>query len=60
MKFLTYESFKHNSQKEYLGFCEQKGYVYSVKLDVGKHAVVSLRNAEVTVLITYTVHTSSI
>ncbi|WP_339321793.1 hypothetical protein [Paenibacillus sp. FSL W8-0194] len=57
---MTYESFKRNSQKEYLGFCEQKGYIYSVTLDAGKYAVVALRNGQVTVLITYTVQTSPI
>ena len=57
---MTYESFKRNSQKEYLGFCEQKGYVYSITLDAGKYAVVALRNGQVTVLITYTVQTSPI
>lgn len=57
---MTYESFKLNSQKEYLGFCEQKGYIYSVKLDAGKYAVVALKNSEITVLICYTVQASSI
>lgn len=57
---MTYESFRSNSQKEYLGFCKQKGYIYSVTLDAGKYAVVALRNGQVTVLITYTVQTSPI
>ncbi|MFD1127632.1 hypothetical protein ACFQ3J_05495 [Paenibacillus provencensis] len=57
---MTYESFRRNSQKEYLGFCEQKGYIYSVTLDAGKCAVVALRNGQVTVLITYTVQTSPV
>lgn len=57
---MTYESFKRNSQKEYLGFCEQKGFIYSATLDAGKYAVVALRNGQVTVLISYTVQTSPI
>ncbi|WP_101807466.1 hypothetical protein [Paenibacillus pasadenensis] len=57
---MTYESFKRNSQKEYLGFCERKGYIYSVPLDAGKFAVVALRNGQVTVLITYAAQTSPI
>ncbi|OBZ17102.1 hypothetical protein [Bacillus sp. FJAT-26390] len=57
---MTYESFRRNSQKEYLGFCEQKGYIYSVMLDAGRYAVVALRNAEITILITYSVHASPI
>lgn len=52
---MNYEAFRSNSQKEYLGYCEQKGYVYSVKIDAGTYAVVALNNAKIIVLITYTV-----
>lgn len=52
---MNYQALKCNSQKEYLGYCELKGYIYSVKLDAGKYAVVALQNAQVTVLITFTV-----
>lgn len=51
---MTYESFRRNSSKEFLGWCDQKGYIYSVGLDAGKYAVVALRDARITVLITYT------
>lgn len=52
---MNYEAFKKNSQKEYLGFCKQKGYIYSLKTDSNKYSVVALHNAKITVLITYTV-----
>ncbi|NTZ20472.1 hypothetical protein EXW96_23960 [Paenibacillus sp. JMULE4] len=55
---MNYESFRKNSQKEFLGLCPQKGYIYSVKLDAGKYAVVALKKAKITVLITYTVQPS--
>ncbi len=55
---MTYESFRCNSSKEYLGYCEQKGFVYSIRIDAGKYAVVSLRNARITVLISYAVPSS--
>jgi len=52
---MNYQAFKHNSQKEYLGFCELKGFIYSVPFDNGKYAVVALKNGNVDVLITYSV-----
>ncbi|MBN2981556.1 hypothetical protein [Cohnella algarum] len=52
---VNYESFKKNSQKEYLGFCELKGFIYSVRIDRNKYAVVALKNSQIDVLITYTV-----
>ncbi|UQZ84559.1 hypothetical protein SK3146_03814 [Paenibacillus konkukensis] len=52
---MNYQSFKCNSQKQYLGFCEQKGYIYSVPIDAGKYAVVALLNSKITVLISFTV-----
>jgi len=52
---MNYQAFKRNSQKEYLGFCEQKGFVYSVQIDGDKFAVVALKNGKVEVLITYRV-----
>jgi len=55
---LNYESFRKNSQKEYLGYCEQKGYIYSVQIDVNQYSVVALQNGRITVLITYTVQSS--
>lgn len=39
---------------EYLGFCEQKGYIYTVQTSIGTHNVIAIKNNVVTVLITYT------
>ena len=50
---MNYQSFKKNSDKEYLGFCEEKGFVYSVKVNSGTYAVVAMQNGNVEVLITY-------
>lgn len=52
---MDYQTFKRNRQKEYLGFCEQKGFVYSVQIDSDKFAVVALKNGQVEILITYRV-----
>jgi hypothetical protein len=40
--------------KEYLGFCPQKGYIYSVQTSLGNYHVVAILNNEVTQLISYT------
>lgn len=50
---MNYQSFKKNSDKEYLGFCEEKGFVYSVKVDSGRYSVVAVQNGNVEVLITH-------
>lgn len=52
---MDYQAFKQNSQKEYLGYCELKGFIYSVRIDSDKYAVVALKNGKVEVLITYRV-----
>ncbi|MGN7384090.1 hypothetical protein [Paenibacillus sp. SAFN-117] len=52
---MNYQAFKNNSSKEYLGFCEQKGFIYSVPLDQRTFAVVALLNGTVTTLIQFTV-----
>lgn len=57
---MTYEGFRKNSTKAFLGFCLIKGFVYSVQLDAGKYAVVALKNAKIDVLISYTVQSSSV
>lgn len=54
---MNYQLFKSNCSKEFLGFCEQKGFVYSVQIGNGKYAVVALLNGQVTVLIQFTVQT---
>lgn len=41
---MDYQAFKRNSQKEYLGYCELKGFVYSMQIDSDKYAVVALKN----------------
>lgn len=51
---MNYQAFKNNSSKEYLGFCSQKGFIYSLQLDDGRYAVVALHNGQVTVLIQFT------
>jgi len=51
---MNYQVFKYNSSKEYLGFCEQKGFIYSVQLDEERYAVVALHNGQVTMLIQFT------
>jgi hypothetical protein len=56
---MTYESFRCNSSKEFLGYCDQiKSYIYSVKLDSRKYAVVALQNGNIRVLISYAVQAS--
>lgn len=55
---MNYEAFKKNSQKEYLGFCKQKGFIYSVKVDKEKYSIIALQDAKITVLITYSVKAS--
>ncbi|WP_059050399.1 hypothetical protein [Paenibacillus senegalimassiliensis] len=55
---MSYRAFKNNSSKEYLGFCEQKGFIYSVQLNEGRHAVVALHNGQVTMLIQFTAQPS--
>ncbi|GGG07000.1 hypothetical protein [Paenibacillus aceti] len=57
---MNYQSFKCNSSKEYLGFCDQKGFIYSVQLDTNNYAIVALYNGEVTTLIHYTVQSSAV
>ncbi|WP_181592666.1 hypothetical protein [Paenibacillus sp. YN15] len=52
---MTYASLIKNSTKQYLGYCEQKGYVYSVQVDTEKYAIVALRDSVVTTLIMYQV-----
>jgi len=56
---MNYQSFKCNSSKEYLGFCVQKGFIYSVQLDTHYYAIVALYNGQVTTLIRYTVQSSA-
>ncbi|WP_310551795.1 hypothetical protein [Paenibacillus glufosinatiresistens] len=51
---MNYMAFKDNDSKEYLGFCEQKGFIYSVQLAKGRYAVVALQNGRATVLIQFT------
>jgi predicted transcriptional regulator of viral defense system len=55
---VNYESFRKNSQKEYLGYCEQKGYIYSVQTGVNQYSVIALQNGRITVLITFTVQST--
>lgn len=38
---------------EYLGFCEDKGYVYSIQTSIDTHSIVAVKNNVVTKLITY-------
>ena len=37
----------------YLGFCEQKGYIYSVQTSIDRHTVVAVKNNIATTLIAY-------
>lgn len=55
---MSYLAFKNNCSKEYLGFCEQKGFIYSVQLDKGRYVVVALHNGQVTLLIQFTTQLS--
>lgn len=55
---MHYHSFKCNSQKEYLGYCEQKGFIYSVQIDANQFAVVALYDGKITTLISYAVQKS--
>jgi len=55
---MSYQAFKNNSSKEFLGFCEQEGFIYSVQLDEGRFAVVALNNGQVTMLIQFTIQPS--
>lgn len=56
---MNYQSFKSNKSKEYLGFCDQKGFIYSVQLDTDYYAIVALHNGQVTTLILYTAQSSA-
>ena len=51
---MNYQTFKDISSKEYLGFCEQMGFIYSVQLDEERYEVVALHNGQVTMLIQFT------
>ncbi|CAH0121358.1 hypothetical protein PAE9249_03885 [Paenibacillus sp. CECT 9249] len=54
---MNYEAFRKNNSKKFLGFCDElQSFIYSVQVDENEYSVVALRNAEVTVLITYKVH----
>lgn len=52
---MTYQALKANSHKEYLGYCDTKGYIYSVCVDVNTYVIVALQANEVTTLLTYKV-----
>lgn len=51
---MTYDKLKTIENKVYLGFCEEKGYVYSAEIRHNEYKIVAVRNNEVTVLIEYT------
>jgi len=55
---MNYMAFRCNSQKQYLGYCEKKGFIYSVQIDAGKYAVVALQNSNITFLIIHTAQVS--
>ncbi|MBE0340171.1 hypothetical protein E4V51_01910 [Paenibacillus sp. 28ISP30-2] len=57
---MTYQAFKNNNSKEYLGFCEQKGFIYSLQLDVGRYCVIALQNGCITTLITYSIRSYTV
>lgn len=52
---MSYKMLKNCSCKEYLGYCELKGFIYSVQLTKQMYAVVALKDAKVNVLIRYRV-----
>lgn len=52
---MSYQSFKNNSQKEYLGVDEDKGYIYSVPVDTNKYIIIAVKGNDITYLIEYTV-----
>jgi hypothetical protein len=56
---MTYQAFKKNDSKKYLGFCDRKGFIYSMQLDMGRFAVVALQNGCITTLITYSAQPSA-
>lgn len=54
---MNYEAFRKNDNKEFLGFCDElQSFIYSVMVDENLYSVIALKNAEITVLITYKVH----
>lgn len=57
---MNYQAFKCNSQKEYLGFCNQKGFIYSMQVDAGRYVVVALQNGNITSLIMHSVQSSAV
>lgn len=56
---MNYQTLKCNSSKEFLGFCERQGFIYSIQLDEERYAVVALYNGQVTTLIQFTVRPSA-
>ncbi len=38
---------------EYLGFCEEKGYIYSVQTSLGTHRIIAVKNQGVDTLLIY-------
>lgn len=51
---MSYNKFKETNNKQYLGYCDEKGYVYSVQVEECLYRIVSIKNNELTVLIEYT------
>lgn len=50
---MSYKRLKEAKNKEYLGYCKEKGYVYSIQLEEHTYAVVSVIDGKVTTLIQY-------
>jgi hypothetical protein len=58
---MSFTRLKESKNKEYLGFCNQKGYIYSIETAPNQYAVVSVavRDNQVTTLIEYSVKTKT-
>lgn len=52
---MTFEFLKRSEEKEYLGYCERKGFVYSVCKGEGRYEIVALNDGDVETLIAYVV-----
>lgn len=51
---MTLNQFKRKKH-QYLGFDEQKGYIYSVEVKQNEYQIIAVKRNEVEVLITYRV-----
>jgi len=52
---MNYQHIKNKVDKEYLGYCPEKGWVYSVPVGPDEYNIIAVREGTVEVLITFKV-----